>query len=99
MALEIEQPVTENAEARQRFANKWLHRTQVFADHNDPLADALQRQYTDQVFIAVAHIGAVRRVRAIGNPVEPEETHHMVDAQRARVSAVVADRICKYTIA
>ena len=47
--LEVEQPVAQHAEARQRLAHRRLHRAQILADHDHLVAHAFQRQDADQV--------------------------------------------------
>ena len=47
----------------------------------------------------LAHVGALRGVAALGNPVEPEQPHHVIDAQRAAVPAILADRFGEQPVA
>ena len=49
--------------------------------------------------IALAHVGALGGVHAVGNPEQAEEAHDVVDAQRAAVAAVLADRFGEQAVA
>ena len=57
--FEIEQAVTQNAEARQRLAHRRLHGSQVLAHHHHAVAHALQRQNAHEIVGALAHVGAL----------------------------------------
>ena len=57
--LEIEQTVAEDAEARQRLADRRLHRAQILAHHHHLVAHAFERQDAHEVQRALAHVGAL----------------------------------------
>ena len=46
-----------------------------------------------------AHVGALGGVAVVRNPVEAEQAHHVIDAQRAAVAAVLADRFGEQAVA
>ena len=97
--LEVQQPIAHDSERVQRFADFVGHRAQVLADDRDLLPHAFERQDAEQIPPAVAHVGAFRRVETVGNPVQAEEAHHVIDAQRASVPRVLADRFGKQPVA
>ena len=49
--------------------------------------------------VAFAHVGALGGVAVIRNPVQAEQPHHVVDAQRAAVPAVLADGFGEQAVA
>src|SRR5712692_7214675 len=89
--FEIQQPVTENSETSESFSNFGLHRAQVFANHDHALADAFQGDNANQVVPVVAYVGAGGSIGLIGDPVQPEKPHDMIDAQRSTVPAILAN--------
>ena len=97
--FEVEQPVAQDAEARQRLAYRRLHRAQILAHHHHPIAHALQRQNAHEILVALAHVGALGSVHAVGNPEQAEEAHHVIDAQRPAVPAVLANRFREQAVA
>ncbi len=52
--FEIEQAVAEDAEAGQGLADVGLHGAQVFADDDDAVADAFERQDADEIVSEVS---------------------------------------------
>src|SRR5580698_9541292 len=79
-ALEVEQPVTQNAEPGERLAHLRLDGAEILAHDDRVVADAFERKYSHQIVCVVAHVSPVRRVVTLWNPVKPEQAHDMVDA-------------------
>src|SRR5277367_1158879 len=97
MALEIEQPIAENAELRQRLADVRLNRAQILADDQNAVPDAFETQDMKQIQRVFLHVGSLRRVHVLGYPVQTEEAHDMVDAQHSAKLAAFANRFAKQT--
>ncbi len=97
--FEIQQAIAQDSESMQDLARLIGHRAQILADDDHPIAHALQRENRKQGLEAIAHIGAVGGIHAVGNPVEPKEAHHVIDAQRAAVPAVLADGLGEQAVA
>src|SRR5580698_2569794 len=79
VTLEIKQPVAEDAKAGQGFADLRLDGAEIFTNDNHLPAHAFERQDSDVVLVAVADVGAASGVRAVGDPVEPEKAHHVIE--------------------
>ena len=92
LAFEIKQPIAQNAESRQCFPDLGLHRAEIFPHDDSLVAHAFERQNPHEIVGAIADVGAIGRVVAFGNPVEPEKPHDVIDAQRAAVPHRLADR-------
>src|SRR5205085_11634761 len=90
--LEIEQPVAEDSEAGQRLADLRFDGSEILADDDYVVPDAFQSQDLHEIQRQLLDVGALGGIALIGDPVEPEEPHNVVDAQRAAVAAVLADR-------
>ena len=90
--LEIEKPVAQYAEAGQGLANVRLHRSQVFADDQNSVPHTLQRQNPQQIIRMVLNVQAARSFRAVGDPEQAEEAHHVVDAKGSAMSEIAAHR-------
>src|SRR5262249_8770258 len=97
--FEVEEAVAENAESRQRFADRGFDRTKIFAHDGHVIAHALECENAHKILAALAHVRAVHRIGAIGNPEEAEQTYHVIDAERSAVTAVFADRLGEKTVA
>ncbi len=97
--FEIEQTVAQNAEARQRLPYRRIHGAEVLAHYHHPIAHAFERQNADEILAAFANVGAFSRLHAVGNPEQAEEAHHVIDAQRSAVPAVLANRFGEQAVA
>ena len=56
------------------------------------VALALQREDTEQVVEGIQHVGARLGARAVGHPVQAQQPHHVIDAQRTGRSHVSSQR-------
>ncbi len=64
-----------------------------------PVAHAFERQHAHEILRGLSHVRALRGIAAVGNPVEPEEAHHVIDAERAAMPAILADRFGEQAVA
>ena len=80
-----------------RISGSTVPRSSPITDH--PVADALERQHAHEILGHLAHVCALRGIAAVGNPVEAEQAHHVIDAQRAAVAAIAADRFGEQPVA
>ena len=88
----VQQPIAEHAELPQPFANERLDGTQVLTDEDNFIPYTLERKNTKQVVRIIQDVCALAGILAFRDPKQPEEAHHMVDAQGAAVLAVLAYR-------
>ncbi len=87
-ALEIQEAVRMNLGAGQCRAHLVGHGAEVFTDHHAMVALALQCDDGHHLVQRVVHVGAIACAMAFGHPEQTHQTHHMVDAQRARAAHV-----------
>ncbi|MPN05611.1 hypothetical protein SDC9_152862 [bioreactor metagenome] len=67
-------------------AHPGLDGAQIFADDECPGALSLQHDDADERIVVVAHIGALARRAALGDPPEPEHAEDVVDPHAARMA-------------
>ena len=92
-AFEPEQPVRERPPPPQVAAHRRLHQAEVFADHERAGAAALVGEYREQGGGRVAHVRALCRVHAVGDPEKSEEPHHVVEPHPRRMRSGAANGI------
>src|SRR5436309_14777703 len=97
--LEVEQAVAENPEAGQRLADLRFDGAEILADNDYPVTDAFQCQDLHEIQRQLLDVGALGSIALFRDPVEPEEPHDVVDAQRASVAAVLANGFGKKAVA
>ena len=90
LALEPQHPHPEDVGLRQPVAETLGHRAEVLADHHALGPLAFERDMADEVVERIGEIGAVGRLRAVGNEEQPLQAHRVVDAQHAGVAHVGA---------
>ncbi len=89
--LEPEQAVGQDVVRRELLARRLLHHAQVLADDHRARPLALERDDRQQIIGVALDEGAVARVAALGDPEQPEQPHHVIDAQSAGVAEARAD--------
>src|SRR3954462_7423187 len=89
--LEIEQPVAEDSEAGQRLADLRFDGAEIFADNDDLITDGFPGQDLYEIQRQLLDVRALRGVALIRDPVESEQSHDVIDSQRAAVAAVLAN--------
>ena len=99
MPLEPQHAVAQNARFGQVPADFAGDRAQIFADHEKLSAHAFERENPEQILGVVAHVGALRGRHSVRNPLQAEEAHHVIDAQRSAVARVLANRLREKLIA
>ncbi len=99
VALEVQQPVRQQREARQQRPGGVGHRAQVLADHHAAVALALQRDDGQQLLGRVVHVGAIGGGGAGRHAEDAREAHHVVDAQRARAAHAGAQAVDEEAVA
>jgi len=70
-------------EARERFANFVFHRAEILAHDDRFVADAFEGEHAHEIVARSADVGAVPSRCGLGDPVEAEEAHDVIDAERA----------------
>ena len=93
VALEIEQPVRQDSALEEVRAHFVGHRAEVLADHHAAVAMALEGDDREQLVRAVVDVGAVLRAPSRRDPEQAHQAHDVVDAQRAGVAHVGAQRL------
>src|SRR5437588_6072352 len=93
LSLEPEQPVTEGADLLKRRLDRRLDEPEVLADHERARATALRREHREERRRWIADVSAGRRAAGFGDPEQPEQGHHMVEAQALRVSGRRTDGV------
>ena len=66
---------------------------EILADHHAAVAVALERDDPDQVVEGIRDIGALGRRTALGNPEQPHQPQHVVDAESAGTAHVRAEKL------
>ena len=89
--LEVEQPVRHHPVVVQPLAHARLDGAEVLADDEGPRPLALQRDDGHQLVGARAHVAAPLGAERARDPEQPEQAHHVVDAQAAHVREHPAD--------
>ena len=97
--LKVQQPIAEHTELPQPFANVRLNGTQVFTDQDNFVPHTLERKNAKQVVRIIQDVCALAGIFAFRDPKQPEEAHHMVDAQGAAVLAILAYGLRKQAVA
>ena len=70
----------------QVVAHPGLHGPQVLPDHDGAGAVGLQEHHADHRLVVVAHVGALVRAHALGDPPQAEQPDDVVHPQGARVA-------------
>ena len=76
-----------------------LHRAEVLADDHRARPLALERDDRQQIAGMAVHIRAVARLHSRRDPEQPEQPHHVIDAQAAGVPEAGADRLDERLVA
>ena len=71
------------------------HGSQIFADHNEIAAHAFERQNSHEIVCVVPYVSSLTRLEFFWNPVQAEETHHVVDTQSSSRLRRTANRLRK----
>src|ERR1044071_5852966 len=90
--LEIEEAIAEDSEAAQRLADLWFDSAEILADNDYLVTDAFQCEALHEIQRQLLDVRARGGIALIRNPVEQEEPHDVVDAQRAAVAAILPNR-------
>ena len=93
VVLEPEDRRSQHAALTQVVAHPRLDDAEVFADHHRTGTVCLQRQHADHRLGVVVHVRALGGQVAGGDPPEPEEPHHVVDAHAAGVTEQRAEHV------
>ncbi len=67
--------------ALQLGAHLVLDGAEILTDHHGAGAVSLQGQEVEQIVVGVSHVGTLGRTGAGRDPVQPEQTHHVIDTQ------------------
>jgi hypothetical protein len=89
---EIQRPRREHADASETGAHLVRHRAQILADDHATVALALEAQDAEELVERITDIRARIGLRAGWNPVQAQQSHDVVDAQRAGGAHVPAQR-------
>ncbi|GMV56916.1 MAG: hypothetical protein AMXMBFR72_00370 [Betaproteobacteria bacterium] len=89
-ALEVQQLVRQHAGGGERRADRIRHGAEVFTDHQAAVAMAFDRHRGQKLVERVMHVSALCRLGSRRDQIEPHQSHHVVDAQRAGVPHVRA---------
>src|SRR5438270_10494844 len=85
LLLEVQDLGRQNAPLLQRRRYLLRDSAEVLADHESVMPNALQREDAEQIVGRVPHVRSFPPCLPLGNPEEAEQSHHVVDAQRARM--------------
>ncbi|MNH05630.1 hypothetical protein D3C79_649730 [compost metagenome] len=69
------------------------HGTEIFTDQQALVAVGLEGKYPQQVVDRIVDVGALGGGRSGRNPPQPQQGHHVIDAQRAAGTHVGAEQI------
>ena len=92
LAREEQRPVGEHAQRLESRAQAVGHGAQILADDQAAVALALQGEDAEQVVERIGDVGALGRRCARRHPEQAGQVHHVVDAQRAAMAHVGAQR-------
>src|SRR5581483_1860927 len=85
VTLEVQHFRREHPPALERPRDFLRHRAQIFADDDRAIAHALERDDAEQVVGRISHVCSVLSGLAFGYPEQTKESHHVIDAERARM--------------
>ncbi len=92
-ALEPEHRGAEHPPFGQVVPDPRSDRAEILADGQGPGRDRLASQHADHGPVVILHVGALVRTHPGRHPPEPEQAHHVVDAQAAGVPQGRVDQI------
>ena len=97
--LEPEQPVRQDVAGGERETRVLFDRAEIFANNHRVRPLALERDDREQIAGMAVHVRAVPRVHSCRDPEQPEQAHHVIDAQAAGVPEARADRLDERLVA